>query len=157
MNKFILLLIGVAICAATVEAQSRAGDLYVISGQVIDSLANESVPYATVGVAFVQTPTQFVNVAACDSDGKFEMQLRQPGNYLMTIQALGITTLHKPFTLAETDKKEDFGKLFVQENVQAINEIVVTAQRPLVKVEIDKLIKTQHRSRVEIYSQAEHQ
>ena len=140
MNKFFIFLLGAFFCAATVKSQVPARDFYTISGQVIDSLANDPVPYATVSVAFVQAPTQYVNAAACDGNGKFEIQLRAPGNYVMTIQSVGISTLMKPFSLTETNKKIDFGKLFVKESVQAITEVTVAAQRPLVKVEIDKLI-----------------
>jgi len=140
MNKFFSLLLGAVLCAATVEAQVRTSDSYSISGQVVDSLSNEPVPYATVGIALVQAPTQFVNAAACDGNGKFEVQLKVPGNYLMTIQSVGISTLVKPFNLTETGRKLDFGTVYVQEKTQQISEITVEAQRPLVRVEIDKLI-----------------
>jgi len=140
MNRFFTLLLVAVLCTATVEAQERTSDLYTISGQVIDSLANEPAPYATVGVAFVQSPTQYVSAAACDGNGKFEIQLKLPGNYVMSIQSVEINTLIKPFSLTETNKKIDFGKLYVKGKTQAIGEITVSAQRPLVKVEIDKLI-----------------
>jgi outer membrane receptor protein involved in Fe transport len=140
MHKFFIFLIGAVLCTATVKAQNRATALYSINGQVVDSLANEPVAFATVSVAFVQAPTQFVNAAACDGNGKFEIRLKVPGNYLMTIQSVGINTLVKPFSLTETNKKIDFGKLVVKEKAQAISEVTVSAQRPLVKVEIDKLI-----------------
>ena len=128
------------LCSATVVAQVRSSDSYSISGQVIDSLSNEPVPYATVAVAFVQDPTQYVNAAACDGDGKFGMQLKAPGNYVMTVQSVGINTLTKPFTLTEANKKADFGVLLVHEKTQTIHEVTISAQRPLVKVEIDKII-----------------
>ena len=127
-------------CFTLVGAQERAGDFYTISGQVIDSLSNEPVPFATASVAFVQTPTQPVNAVACDGNGKFEMQLKQPGNYLITVQSISIVTLTKPFTLTETNKKVDLGKLFVKESALMLGEVVVAVQKPLVKVEIDKLI-----------------
>ncbi len=140
MKKLLIVLIGAVLFTATVEAQDRARDLYTISGQVIDSLANEVVPYATVGVSFVQAPTQFVKAVACDGNGKFEIQVKDPGNYVMTIQSIGKTTLLKPFTLEGDNKKVDFGKLLIQEKAQEIKEVTVEAQRPLVKVEIDKII-----------------
>ena len=140
MNKFFTFLFVAVLFTVIVEAQVPARDVYIISGQVVDSLNNEPVPYATVGVAFEQMPAQFVNAAACDGNGKFEVQLKAPGAYVMTIQSVGTTTLVRPFTLTEADKKTDFGKLFVQEKAETISEVTVSAQRPLVKVEIDKLI-----------------
>ena len=140
MKKLLTLLIVAALCATTVTAQNRADDLFTVTGQVIDSLSKEPVPFATVSVAFAQTPTQSVNAIACDGNGKFELQLRQSGNYLITVQSITITTLTKPFTLTETNKKVDLGKLFAQESVLKLDEVVVAVQKPLVKVEIDKLI-----------------
>ena len=140
MKKIFILLIGAVLFTIPAWAQNRAGDLYSVSGQVVDSLTNEPVPYATVSVAPVQAPTQFANAAACDGNGKFEIRLKTPGNYLMTIQSVGVATMVKPFALTEANQKIDFGKLFVKEKVQAIAEVTVAAQRPLVKVEIDKLI-----------------
>ena len=59
--KIFSLFFGAVLCTATVEAQVRASDSYIISGQVIDSLANEPVPYATVAVAFTRVPAEYVN------------------------------------------------------------------------------------------------
>ena len=123
-----------------VKNLSTGSNPYIITGQVVDSLANEPVPYATVSVAFAQVPAQYVNAAACDGNGMFDIRLKTPGNYLMTIQSVGMTTLVKPFNLTETNQKIDFGKVFINEKVQTIKEITVSAQKPLVKVEIDKLI-----------------
>ena len=140
MKNLFFLLLAAVFYFTSVEAQQQTGETYTISGQVIDSLSNEPVPFATVSVAFVQTPTQPVNAVACDGDGKFEMQLKSTGNYLLTIQSITITTFTKPFTVTEANKKTNFGKLFVSENVKLLGEVVVAVQKPLVKVEIDKLI-----------------
>ncbi len=140
MKKYFILLISLALCVTTVKAQDGARDLFTISGQVIDSLDNEAIPYATIGVALTQTPNQFLKAVACDGNGKFEIQLKEAGNYVMTIQSVGMTTLIKPFTLSDANKKVNLGKIFINENVQQINEVTVTAQKPLVKVEIDKII-----------------
>lgn len=137
MKKFFTLLIGCILCAAAGQAQDRVGDSFTVTGQVVDSLTNEPIPFATVAFAFDQTPNKYVNAVACDGNGKFEINLKDPGNYVMTIQSVEITTLMKPITLAETNKKVDVGKIFVQEKTQTIKEVTISAQRPLVSVEIE--------------------
>ena len=141
MKKLIILvlLFGI-VCATMVEAQERSGDTYIISGQVVDSLSNEPVPFATVSVAFEQTPTQYLNAVASDGDGRFELQLRMPGEYIMAVQSVGVSTLLKPFTLTEDNRRINFGRILVRGDSQAIGEVTVVAQRPLVTMEIDKLI-----------------
>ena len=140
MKKLLTFLTVAALCIATVTAQNRAGDLFTVTGQVIDSLANEPVPFATVAVAFTQTPTTFVRVAATDENGKFELQIQAPGSYIMHIQSIMITTLTKPLTLTETNTRVALGIIYVQGTAQQLGEVVVAVQRPIVRVEIDKLI-----------------
>ena len=140
MKKILFLLMLAVLSTVTLEAQVRSNDTYTISGQVIDSLSNEPLAFATIGISLTQTATQFISAAATDDDGKFVVQLRAPGNYLLTVQSVGYTTLKKPLEVTETNKTMNLGKILVQENVQALGEVTVTAQRPLVKVEIDKLI-----------------
>ena len=140
MKKILFLFLLAVLSRVAVEAQVRASDTYAISGQVIDSLSNEPVAFVTIGVSLAQAATQYISAAATDDNGKFVVQLKAPGNYLLTIQSVGFTTLTKPFEVSESNKTVNFGKLFVQENVQALSEVTVTAQKPLVKVEIDKLI-----------------
>jgi len=140
MNKFLLLFVAAIWSTVTIVAQDRGVDSYAVSGQVIDSLSNEPVTYATIGVSLAQSPTQYINAAASDESGKFVVQLKSPGSYLLTVQSVGYTTTTKSFSLTEANKNINLGKVFISESVQAIGEVTVTAQRPLVRVEIDKLI-----------------
>lgn len=123
----------------SLSAQTTKPGSFTIKGQVIDSLTNETVPYATLSIALAENPTKPVKLLACDVDGKFEAVMNQAGNYILTMQSIGKTPGVKPFTLQEGNAKKDFGKLYMQEQNERIAEITVTAQKPLVKVEIDKL------------------
>ena len=136
---FVLLSVVMAMGSVVGLAQNKLVDLFVISGTVVDSLSDEALPYTTVAVAKSQTPNQFIKAVASGDDGTFEMQLNEPGDYVMSIQLVGSTTVVKPFTLTESEKKMDFGKVYVQES-RAIDEAIIIAQKPLVKVEIDKIV-----------------
>ena len=140
MKKLLTLLTVAFLCATTVTAQNRSGDLFTVTGQVIDSLTNEPVPFTTIAIALPQTPTQFFRGIVSDGNGKFEIQIQAPGNYIMNIQSVMITTLTKQFTLVETNPKVDLGIIYVKGRTQELGEVVVAAQKPLVKIEIDKLI-----------------
>lgn len=121
------------------NAQTAGGLSFTIKGQILDSLTNETVPYATLSIAQEDHPTQPVKLLASGIDGKFELTLNQAGNYILTTQSVGKTPGIKQFTLREGQTKVDLGKLFMQEQSERIAEVTVTAQKPLVKVEIDKL------------------
>ena len=139
MKKLLFFSVIALLCSVTIEAQVRTSDAYVISGQIIDSLSNEPVAYATIGVSLAQDATQYISAAATDDNGKFEIQLKSSGNYILTVQAVGITTLTKSFDVTESNRRINLDKVFVHENIQTLSEVTVTAIKPLVKIEIDKL------------------
>lgn len=121
------------------SAFAQTGDGFTIKGQVIDSLSNESVPYATLRIALASDPQKPVKLLACDEDGRFTASMSKAGKYVMTMESLGKVPAQKSFTLSENRKVLDFGKLFMHDDTQQLNEVTVTAQKPLVKVEVDKL------------------
>ena len=112
---------------------------YTIKGQVVDSLSNETVPYATLSITLANAPQKAIKLLACDDDGKFTATLEQPGKYVMSMQSLGKVPAVKSFTLSENKKNLDLGKLYMNDDSQQLNEVTVVAQKPLVKVEIDKI------------------
>lgn len=121
------------------SAQTNVASDCTIKGQVIDSVSNETVPYATLKIAMANNPGKPVKMLACDTDGKFETKLKSPGKYILTLNSVGLAPAVKPITLEENQKQLNLGKLFMSAVSQKLNEVMVTAQKPLVKVEIDKI------------------
>lgn len=136
LNLMLFLLVFVA---GHAQNQKTAGTSFTIKGQVVDSLSNESVPYATLRIASATAPQTPIKLLACDDDGKFTGTMNTPGKYIMTIESLGQSPTQKSFTLTEGIKVLDLGKLMMSEDTQKLGEVTVTAQKPLVKVEVDKL------------------
>lgn len=112
---------------------------FTIKGQVIDSLTNESVPYVTLRIALASAPKNPIKLLACDENGKFTATMNKPGKYVMLLESLGKVPSQKTFTLSANKKVMDFGKLLMQDDTQQLKGVTVTAQKPLVKVEVDKL------------------
>ncbi len=110
----------------------------LIKGQVIDSLTNETIPYATINITRADNPTKPIKMLASNESGKFETILNIPGNYLLAINSTGKKMLVKPFTIAPADKEINLEKLPVSDS-QVLGEVVVTAYKPLVKVDLDKI------------------
>ncbi len=136
-EKLISLWLMLCVCLA-VTAQNNAGN-FTITGQVIDSLSNESVPYATLRIAQASDPQNPLKLLACDDDGKFTASMSAPGKYIMTIESLGKKTAFRDFTLTDAQRSLNLGKLYMQDDVQMVKEVTVTAQKPLVRVDVDKL------------------
>lgn len=139
MKEKIFSLILVLFFVLPVHAQSDQSTTFIIKGQVVDSLTNETVPYATLSIAAERTPQKAIKLLACDIDGKFETSLPATGKYILSMQSIGKAPAQKSFTLSDKNKLLDLGKLYMMEDNQRLGEVTVTAQKPLVKVEIDKL------------------
>ena len=139
MKEKLLYLVLVLMMTVPLCAQNQNAADYTIKGQVVDSLSNETVPYATLSIALANAPQKAIKLLACDDDGKFTTTLKQPGTYIMSMQSLGKLPAVKRFTLSEGKKSLNLGKLFMNDDTQQINEVKVVAQKPLVTVEVDKI------------------
>lgn len=139
MKEKLLYLVLVLMMTVPLCAQNRNAADYTIKGQVVDSLSNETVPYATLSIAFANAPQKAVKLLACDDDGKFTTSLKQPGKYIISMQSLGKMPAVKRFTLSENKKNLDLGKLYMNDDTQQLKEVTVVAQKPLVTVEVDKI------------------
>ncbi|MCD8263049.1 MAG: carboxypeptidase-like regulatory domain-containing protein [Tannerellaceae bacterium] len=80
-----------------------------IKGQVVDSLSNETVPYATLRISLAETPGQPVKLLACDVDGKFETTLTQAGKYVLSIQSVGKSPAEKEFVIDGNQQQVNLG------------------------------------------------
>lgn len=131
---FWVLFFALPLCAQTDKAGS-----FTIKGQVLDSLTDESVPYATMRIALASAPQKPVKLLACDIDGKFQTPLNNVGKYIISMQSIGKAPAEKIFTLSEKQNNLDLGKLYMQDDNQRLGEVTITAQKPLIKAEIDKI------------------
>lgn len=139
MKERLFSLFLILFCVWSAEAQTNNSGSFTIKGQVVDSLTNETVPYATLRIALASTPQKAVKLLACDTDGKFETSLTSPGSYIISLQSIGKAPAERRFTVSEKNRNLNLGKLYMNEDNQRLDEVTVTAQKPLVKVEIDKL------------------
>jgi len=139
MKKLFYLIVFCLLITLSAHSQTNTAASFTIRGQVVDSLSEETVPYATLRIVLSNTPQNPVKMLACDMDGKFETTIGNAGDYTMTIQSVGKTTITKAFTLNSSATTLNFGKVYMQDANELLGEVTVTAQRPLVRVEIDKL------------------
>lgn len=124
--------------ALPMNAQVNKTKSFTIKGQVLDSLTQETVPYATLKIAEAKNPQKFIVMLACDIDGNFQTSLKSPGKYTMLIQSIGMADKKRTFVL---DKQNtlNMGKILMHDDSEVLQEVTVTAQKKMVKVEMDKL------------------
>ena len=98
-----------------------------LKGQVVDSLTNESVPFATLKITESENPERAVKLFATDADGKFDIVLTQAGKFDLHTQSVGKSPMVVPFEVTGKEKTINLGKMNLSD-IQ-LGEIVVTAIR----------------------------
>ena len=118
----------------SIAAQSKSGD-YQVTGQITDKISGDGVPYATV--ILKNDSTKVKKMQACNVSGQFSINLSASDKYILTVSAIGYKEFSIPVNVSEL--KTNLGKLSMEEGKE-MQEVVITAQKPLVKIDVDKIV-----------------
>jgi hypothetical protein len=110
------------IVLATFQASAQT---HSIKGTIKEVNAEEAVPFATVMVQSLPDSAQVAGVAS-DMEGNFEIKNIKAGQYLLTIQFLGYTTLHRD---VQVSGNVNLGTLPMREEATALSEVTISARR----------------------------
>ena len=121
-----------------ISAQAQA----TVSGRVLDGATQQGVSYATVVLrapAVAGVEGRVIQSGLADENGQFALQGVKAGTYQLGVLLLGYTPLQQPFQLAAGTPTVAVGTLTLQPTSQALQEVTVVAQRPLVEVKPDRI------------------
>jgi outer membrane receptor protein involved in Fe transport len=131
------------LCSAlSMQAQQQAtvkpaGD-FTVYGEIFDAEHDETIPYATVKIFAGGQDQKPLEVMAADEHGKFSAAVGQKGDYLLVVEFIGKKSVRMPFS-ASDKSTVDLGSIMMNDDVQVLQEAVVSAQKNLVKVDLDKI------------------
>lgn len=130
----IFLLAAIASLSCTLSfAQSTAP--IAIKGMVIDSAANKPLDYATIALSDAATNAPVKSTLTKD-DGTFSLTNLPAKAYKLTIVSMGYRS---KIIDIKGDASIDLGKLMLSSGNKQLNEVTVTAARPLMKQEVDRI------------------
>ena len=109
----------------------------IVKGTLVDSLSNEGVSYATVRVYPKGKMQKPVAMSLTDLDGHFSQEVKGKGTFVMVFNSVGVRSVQRSFTA--TGSTIDLGTVFTSEASESIGSIEVVAQKPLVKMETDRM------------------
>ena len=124
---FCLLVMSVVLC----HAQGS------VRGKVVDTATGGSMPFVNIAV-YDKATQKFIKGAISDEKGLFYVTGLPYGSYTMKLSYIGYTELVKSFTLEAEHKHTNFKKISLSEDSQTLQEVTVTAQRPGMKLEVDR-------------------
>lgn len=138
MYKYLILLL-LMLTQAHVAVSAAGGDGFTVKGLVVDSITGEGEPYATVRVEKAGVPGEAVKMLVTNSDGRFTVSLADKGKYRLTVSSMGRADIVKDFTLEAGKPAVDLGKMPIHDATNVLAGVEVTAQKPLVTADIDKI------------------
>lgn len=109
-----------------------------VKGQLVAAEDSAPLPYATISVAKETAPGTAFRRLATDDKGNFSIAI-PAGKYTFTFEFVGMNKLNRSLEVSADSKQIDMGKIILAESSTELEEVSVVAQKPLVKVEIDKL------------------
>lgn len=120
-----------------VAAIASAGE-YSVSGVVTDSIG-EGEPYATLRVYNTADTLKAVAMGLTGDTGAFLLELPSAGDYRINVSATGRNEINREFAVTTDAPVADLGELPLSTPSNLLGVVEVTAQRPIVSREIDRI------------------
>ncbi len=135
---FFTLLTGILSCPIFAYAQRPV--TFRITGLVADSASREPVAYATI--TLLKTASlQPVGNTLTDASGHFQLSGLSAGLYRVGIATAGYSTrLLEAITLDTLHPQQELPAIYLGLSTQHLQQVTVTAQRPLLEVKDDRLV-----------------
>ena len=111
----------------------------IVTGVVRDSLTREGEPAAVLQFFQADNLEKPVAYTTTDEDGRFAQRLDGAGLYELLFSGIGRLPVRRSFTIPGQQDTLDLGEILIQDDVETLSAGVVTAQRTLVKMEVDKM------------------
>lgn len=109
-----------------------------VKGVLTDENLGEAEPFATVRVFKHGKTDKPVAMFLTKEDGSFNQQVKGKGRYDIVFSSVGKEDLKQTITL-NNQGTLDLGTLLIKENATMLKGVEIVAQKPLVKMEVDKM------------------
>lgn len=110
-----------------------------IQGVVVDSLTREGEPFATIRVYKANDDKEPVAMGTTDLEGRFEQAVKRAGDYRVLFSSVGRKNINIPFSIQKGQTSLSLDTIYVTDDVTRLSGVEIVAQKPLVKMEVDKL------------------
>jgi len=124
----------------SLSSQSKTDDNFTVKGIVVDSISRETIPYATISISEVATPQVYIKRLAAGNNGAFEVELNKTGDYFLTFESVGFENKQLKISITTNQKKWELANVKLSASKIQLSEVTVSATKPLVKVDLDKII-----------------
>jgi outer membrane receptor protein involved in Fe transport len=108
-----------------------------ISGQIKDSATHLSLPYVTAVLKMI-SDSSMVSGSVTNEEGRFSLSNVKPGEYYLQASFVGYGEYWQRLYVGRLSEFLDLGVIEMQESLQMLNEVEITAKRDEVGRQLDK-------------------
>ena len=126
------------VCLMLIASTAIMAQTTTVKGNVTDKTLGEGEPFATIRIYKAGKTDKAVAMFLTDKDGVFSHDVEGKGAHDLVVSSIGKADLHKTVTLGE-DAVLDLGTLTLSDDAKTLKGVEVVAQKPLVKMEVDKM------------------
>lgn len=111
-----------------------------ISGTVIDKILQEPIPY--VSIVIKDLNGEIITGGITDDNGKFIIEGIPEGKSHLSIQYIGYKTYDTEIEISRQNRKLDIGRIELEEDIEALDEVVVRAETSTIQQKLDRKVIT---------------
>ena len=130
--RFFLVMMMLTVSAVVMAQKTTVKGTLMANGQ------DESEPFATVRVFKAGKSDKPVAMFLTDENGQFAQEVKGKGKFDIVFSSVGKEDLRQTIEIGSNDVL-DLGTLYIKENENMLKDVVVVAQKPLVKMDVDKM------------------
>ena len=109
-----------------------------VKGMLMDETLRESEPFATVRVFKAGKTEKPVAMFLTDENGQFSQEVKGKGKFDIVFSSIGKEDLKMTITLGQ-ENPLNLDTLYIKESATMLKGVEIVAQKPLVKMEVDKM------------------
>src|SRR5688572_20930516 len=118
---------------------SAAQSTIRISGKIVDK-NNSPLEFVNI-VLLAAADSSMVKGTITDSEGKFEIEHKEPGTYMAMFSQLGFEKTYTPvFEIGSGEQAKQLGTITLKDNVTELKGVDVVAQKPFIERHTDKTV-----------------
>ena len=130
--KFLLVLVMTMVFSVAMAQKT------VVKGVLMDKNLGEGEPFATVRIFKQGETTRPVSMFLTDKNGNFSREVNGKGKFNIIFSSVGKEDLSKSIELSGNGTL-NLDTIYIKENVNELSDVAIVAQKPLVKMEVDKM------------------
>jgi iron complex outermembrane recepter protein len=139
--KQLLFVVALFVSMASISASDPEPDLLgKITGTVIDKNLQQPLPYVSVVIKTLSG--EIITGGVTDDNGVFSIEDIPDGKSMVSIQYIGYKTYTTEIDITRGNRRQDLGNIYLEEDVAALEEVTVVAERTTIQQKLDRKVIT---------------